>query len=164
VWIGALILVAVSAWLLAGTEERYVQFIQGVSKVDVRLLWTDTRAQDEKVILGIVALFENHSDLPMWVEALNTQLYLGSEYAGAYSISEGRFEIPPQGEQRVPLQIVLWKTRARLFDELRAAGEGELIVRGRARIAIQVGSTSLKVFYRIEGTFSIAQGGEGEEE
>lgn len=159
-WIGALLLVAASVWLLAGTEERYVQFIQGVGKVDVRLLWTDTRSQDEKTILGITALFENHSDLPMWVEALNTQLYLGGEYAGAYSISEGRFEILPQGEQRVPLQIVLWKTRARLFDELRAAGEGALIVRGRARVAVQVGDTPLKVFYRVEGTFPIAPEGE----
>ncbi len=160
-WLGALALVAVSAWLLADTEERYVQFIQGIGEVDARLLWTDTRAQDEKVILEILAVFENRSDLPMWVEAINTQLYLGGEYAGAYSISEGRFELPPQGEQRVPLQIVLWKTRARLFDDLRAAGRGELIVEGRARIAIQVGDTSLKAFYRVQGTFPISTESEG---
>ncbi len=157
-WLGALLITLITALLLADTEIRYLHFIESLDDVDVKLFWVQTEETEEKVTLHFEAIFRNVSDLTMNVEALNTQLFVGEEYAGAPSITEGQIPVPPKGEQAVPLLAVLWENRARMFQEARASGQSQLRVVGRARVGIQIGTTSLTVFYDVGGTFPLRGG------
>jgi len=154
-----LLVALLTALLLADTERRYLRFIESLDDVEVKLVWSQTEEGSEKTTLHFEAIFRNASDLPLLAEALNTQLFINDEYAGAYSITEGQLRVPPRGERAVPLQVVLWESRAQLFREARASGQGQLQVVGRARVRLEIGGTALKVFYDVQGTFPLKEGG-----
>ncbi len=145
--------------MIADAEARYVAFISSVDDVDVALRWVGFEEPAEpplRLVLRFEAEFRNRTPYTLWVEAINTQLYLGGEYAGAYPITEGRYTIP-SGERRVvPVQAVLWGKRVELFRSARA-GSGELLVVGRARVRIDVGGLERKVFYPVRGRFPLAE-------
>jgi len=149
-----LVLVGVTVFQLIDTERQYLIFVESLDDVEVELIWVDTVEEVGKITLRFEALFHNSSDLTMYVEALNTQLYINGKYAGAHHITESRHRVPPQGEQAVPLQAVLWERRAHLLKEAQASG-GNLQVIGRARVRFETGGTSLKVFYDVKGTFEL---------
>lgn len=155
-WLSALLVTLVAAIILADTERRYLRFIESLDDVEVELFWVRTEEGGENISLHFEAVFRNSSDLTLVVEALNTQLFISGEYAGAYAITEGHHRLPPRGEGTVPLRAVLWGNRARLFQEARASGREELQVVGRARVRSEIGS--LKVFYDVQGIFPISTG------
>jgi len=147
--------VIVAAVLLADTERGYLLFIESLDDVEIRLVLLEMTKEGEKTIIHFGAFFHNTSDLTMYVEALNTQVYIKGEYAGAHHITEGHHRVPPHEVRAVPLQVVLWERRARLLQEAQASGEGELRVLGRARVLFETGGANLKVFYDVEETFPL---------
>lgn len=159
-WLGALLLTLITALLLADAESRYVRLVAGLDDVEVELIWNKTRTEQtpEKITLYFEAVFRNTSDLTLYVEALNTQLFINGEYAGAHSITEGRFQVPSQGERAIPLQAVLWESRAELFRQALEGSRGRLEVTGRTRISTNIGGTALKAFYDVHGAFPLAGG------
>jgi hypothetical protein len=162
-WLAALGLSVVSAFLLLDVEARYIDFIESLDDITVEVRWVDTRDEQqpqegsEKVTLSFEVLFHNASEDVLWVEAINTQLFLNGQYLGAYSIVEGRHEVPAGATQAIPLTAVLWETRRQLLQEARGRGEGtvQLHLIGRARTRLDVGGTELKVFYPVRAAFPL---------
>ena len=155
-WLSAVAVTLLSALLLANAEARYIDFIASLDDIDVGIRWVDIQETPQNLKLRFEVDFHNTSAHTLWVEAINTQFFIDGEYAGAYSISEGRYRVPPGETRSVPLQAVLWGTRVQLFQQARASGEGQLNIIGRARVRIEIGSAELKVFYPVRGTFSLS--------
>ncbi len=156
-WLSALAIALLAALFVIETESRYVSFLEGSEDVEIELLWSEKLEDEgEKVTLHFEALVRNGSAWPLAVEALNTQLYLEGEYAGAYSIQEGRYPVAARGdERRVPLAAVLWAKKAERLRELLDSGGGQLEVVGRARVLFDVGGRAIKVFYDVRRAFPI---------
>jgi hypothetical protein len=155
-WASALALVLVLGALLVNTEGRYLQFVVSLGDIDTKIVWIKTDAGPEMTLLTFNVVFHNTSKLPMWVEAINTQMYLGGEFAGAPSITEGSYEVPPEGESSIPLTAALWAARRQLLEQTKAHG-GDLHLEGRARVRIGADKTDLRTFYPVSGTFSVPQ-------
>jgi LEA14-like dessication related protein len=147
----------VSALLLVDVEGRYLRFIESLNAVEVELLWSQAQTEEsaEKITLHFEAVFRNSSEVPMAVEALNTELRINGTFAGAPSITEGDFQVPPKGERTVPLQAVLWEKRAKLFQEAQASGQGRMEVIGFTRVRFHTGRSELKVKYDVRGAFPL---------
>ncbi len=155
-WLSAVAVTFLSALLLANAEARYIDFIASLDAIDVGIRWVDAQETPQNLKLHFEVDFHNTSAHTLWVEAINTQFFINGEYAGAYSISEGRYPVPPDETRSVPLQAVLWGTRVQLFQQARASGEGQLNVIGRARVRIGIGNAELKVFYPVRGAFPLS--------
>ena len=169
-WGVGLVFALAGGLILADAEARYIEFITSVDDVDVELDWVGAEplapgagaqgAQDgrERLALRFEVRFTNRTKYTLWVEAINTQLYLDGQYAGAYTITEGRYEVPPGERRSVPLVAVLWEGRVALYNSAVDA-QGRMQVVGRARIGIALGDTVRKVFYPVRGSFPLAAEG-----
>lgn len=155
-WLGAVAVTALSALLLLQAEARYIDFIGSLDDIDVRVRWVGLEGTPERTKLRFAVDFHNTSAHTLWVEAINTQLFVDGEYAGAYSIAEGRHPVPPGELRSVPLEAVLWEARARLLQQALDSPEGRLSVVGRSRVRISIGGTELKVFYPVRGVFPLS--------
>ena len=165
-WLLGALLALVGTLLLAEAETRYIEFISSVDDIDVELRWVGVEADEaspsgedrrERLTLRFAVEFANDSAYTLWVEAINTQLYLDGQYAGAYTITEGRYEVPPGERRTVPLTVVLWGERVALYRSAETS-QGWMQVVGRARARLAVGGTERKVFYPVRGSFSVAAG------
>ncbi len=157
-WLFAFGLAAVSALLLVNVEARYLDFIESLDDINVTVRWAGLEPSPEKTVLRFDVIFHNGSEDVLWVEAINVQLFLDDEYAGAYSIVEGRHEVPPGEARAIPLRATLWRGRAERFRAAQADPQARLLLLGRARTRLDVGGAELKVFYRVQGEFVPAQG------
>lgn len=164
-WLAGLLLALTGGLLLADAEVRYIEFISSIDDIDVELRWVRAERDEsppredprERLTLRFEVGFTNDSAYTVWVEAINTQLYLDGQYAGAYTITEGRYEVPPGERRAVPLVVVLWGKRVELYQSAQAS-QGWMQVVGRARARIAVGGTERKVFYPVRGSFPVALG------
>jgi len=154
IWGSALLLAVILAALLVRTEGRYLQFTRSLSQLNAQIHWAKTEVGAERTVLSFEVIFHNTSTLPIWVEAVNTQLSIGGKSAGGYSITEGNYRIPPGAERAIPLAIPLWAERRALLAQAKAQG-AQLSLSGRARVGIGVGSGRLIAFYQLRGSFSL---------
>ena len=157
-WISAVLIALVTALILADTETRYSRFIEGLNDVGVEVLWSRSEEGTDKTTLHFDVVFRNASELPMSVEALNTQLLINGTYVISPSITEGEFLVAPKGERTVPLEAVLWQNGSKMYLDARASGQGRLEVTGRTRVRFQTGRSGLKVFYDVQGVFPLREG------
>lgn len=154
IWSSALLLVVILAALLVRTEGQYLQFTRSLSQLDAQIHWIKTEVGPERTVLSFEVIFHNTSTLPIWVEALNTQLSIGGKFAGGYSITEGNYRILPGERRAIPLAIPLWSERRAMLALAKERG-AKLSLSGRARVGIGVGAGRLTAFYQLSGSFSL---------
>lgn len=160
-WLGALLVTVLLVALLVNAEGLYIKLVRSLDDVETWMTLVGVEEQERKVVIHFEVLFHNTSEVSMWVEAINTQLYINGEYAGAHSITEGNIEIPPQEKKAVPLEAHLWSARKQLLEQAQLSQSGaQLGIIGRARVRIEVGRVALKTFYQVGGSFSLGKGGE----
>lgn len=154
IWAGLWLVTFVMAGMMVTTEARYLRFVDSLDEVDTQVRWTGTHATAERVQLLFEVEFFNGSSLPLWVEAINTAVQLDGEFAGAYTISEGRYLVPVGERRSVPLTVTFWAQRQKQLQAARNRG-GTLFLAGRARVRFGIGQARLKTFYWISGAFPL---------
>lgn len=162
VWITGSAIGLVLLVLLLTTEARYLSFIDSLDEVNTEVRWASSRLESDpatgRSVLNLTfeILFSNTSTLPMWVEAINTQLYFNDESIGSFTISEGNYEVLPQQTQAIPLIVPFFEARQEQFEAAKAQGL-TMRLSGRARARFGAAQESLKTFYDVDGRFVLQE-------
>lgn len=163
VWIAGATVALVLLILLLTTEARYLSFIDSLDEVDTEVRWTGTRLDTDPetgrsaLNLAFDIVFSNTSALPMWVEAINTQLFFNTESIGSFTISEGNYEVLPRETRAIPLIVPFFEGRQEQFAAAKAQGMTMLLT-GKARVRFGFEQSTLNTFYPVEGAFPLQEG------
>lgn len=163
VWIVGSTVGLVLLVLLLTTEARYLSFIDSLDEVNTEVRWAgtqlDTDPETGRSVLNLTfdIVFSNTSSLPMWVEAINTQLFFNAESVGSFTISEGNHQVLPQETKAIPLIVPFFEGRQEQFEAAKMQGMTMLLT-GKARMRFGFEQSALNTFYPVEGTFPLQEG------
>lgn len=162
VWIAGSTVGLLLLGLLVITEARYLNFIGSLDDVNTQVQWVQSRLETDpqtgRRVLNLTfdVLFSNTSTLPLWVEAISTELYFDSEYIGHFDISEGNYKVLPQQTQGIPLTVPFFEGRQEQFEAAKAQGK-TMLLKGKARVRFGFEQSTLNTFYPVEGSFALRE-------